>query len=368
MRNTKESERDGNSSMSNINTVEKYKKDNRSNRTLLQKALFSGLVMSVITIILWFCLSRTVKSVGLVLFSVIIVLAVVNTLIFKLLNRIHRIWRIFLAVFTALLNTVILLSVTIYTLAPTQLFYQHFDEESYNKLKSRTGAEELTVQTDHGDISGWMLHNAEDSAPLVLYFCGNGENSSTRMIKILEGDSLNAFAGCNIAIFDYPGYGKTDGKPSDITLRDFGLAAFDAIAEREDVDQDRIIVFGYSMGTGVADYVASKRDTAGLILMAPYADGYDLYNGVLNIFHGPLRLLVGFRMDSVRYAENITVRPLIMASTSDAMVNYDSSVRLSKVFPSGCIFKTFDNTGHNDFWGSQTVYEYIADYLTEVNK
>lgn len=345
----------------------KVTKDCRNYGTQIKNALFSGVAMSVAAVIVWFTLSGTVKGIGTALLGVSVILIAIDTLIFVVLKGTHRKWKISAGAALAFLNAAVFLSVTIYALAPTQLFYPHFDEESYAELKTRSGAEELTAQTENGNLSGWMLHNAEDSAPLVLYFCGNGETASARMLRILDNGSLEIFTGCNVAIFDYPGYGKTDGIPSEETLKDFGIAAFDALAQRDDVDQDRIIIFGYSIGTGVADYVASKRDAAGLILMAPYADGYDLYNGFANIFHGPVRILVSFRMESIRFAENVSVRPLILASTSDEMVNYDSSVRLSHAFPSGCTLKTLENTGHNDFWGSKTALKYIAQYLAEVN-
>ena len=357
--------------MNNDNITESkkdiVKKGFRNYGAQIKNVLFSGVIMSVIAVIVWFLLSRTVKSVGAAILIATVTLIVLNMLIFLILKSVRRKWEIFTTAVLALLTAVFLFSVTVYVLAPTQLFYPHHDEESYTELKTRSGTEELTVITEKHNISGWMLHNEEDSAPLVLYFCGNGETASRRMLNILDKGALKTFKGCNIAIFDYPGYGKSDGSPSEKTLKEFGLAAFDALAKRDDVDPDNIIIFGYSIGTGVADYVASKRDPAGLILMAPYSNGYDLYNGFMNIFHGPMRILVAFRMESIRFAESVSISPLILASESDEMVFYSSSVRLSQVFPFGCTLKTLENTGHNDFWGSKIAQKYIEEYLTEVN-
>lgn len=353
----------------NITELKKdiVKEGSRNYGAQIKNGLLSGVAMSVIAVIVWFLLSRTVKRVGAAILIAAVVLIVLNTLILLIIKSVRRKWKIFATAVLALLNIVFLFSIMIYVLAPTQLFYPHFDEESYSELKTRSGTEELTVKTESGNISGWMLHNEEDSAPLVLYFCGNGENASTRMLRILDNGLLKTFKGCNIAIFDYPGYGKTDGSPSEKTLKEFGLAVFDALVQREDIDSDRIIIFGYSIGTGVADYVAAKRDPAGLILMAPYSDGYDLYNGFANIFHGPLRILVAFRMESIRFAKRVSISPLILASKSDEIVNYSSSVRLSQAFPSGCTLKTLENASHNDYWGSETVMKDIEEYLAEVN-
>lgn len=333
----------------------------------IEIAALSGLTMSLLAVIIWFLLSSNVKSIGVAFTIAALAFLALDTLFFVLLKSAAKPWKIIAAIFITVLNIAGFLSVMVYVLAPTQLFYPHFDEESYAELKTRSEAEELTVKTENGNISGWLLHNAEGKAPLVLYFCGNGENSAARMLKILDNGVRDAFAGYDIAIFDYPGYGKTDGIPSEETLKAFGLASFDAIAQRTDIDKDRIVVFGYSLGTGVADYVASKRDVDGLILMAPYADGYDLYNNFVDIFHGPMRILITFKMESVKFAQEVSVSPLLLASTSDEMVRYDSSVRLSKAFPSGCTLQTLENTKHNDFWGSSSVMEYIKEYLAEVN-
>lgn len=353
--------------INSINDVEKskVKEELRNYGKQIKNALLSGIAMSVAVLITWLLLSKTEKNVGMAMLVVTAALAVFDSLIFIMLKNVNKKPPITATAILAILNTVIFLSVTIYVLAPTQLFYPHFDDQSYAELKTRSGTEELTVKTENGNISGWMLHNAENPAPLVLYFCGNGENAATRILKIMDNGSLGTFAGYNVAIFDYPGYGKTDGSPSEETLKNFGLAVFDALAQREDVDQ--IIVFGYSIGTGVADYVASKRDVAGLILMAPYSDGYDLYNGFVNIFHGPLRILVAFRMESIQFAKTVSVKPLILASKTDEMVNYNSSVQLSHVFPSGCALITLENMGHNEFWGSTAVLKHIEEYLAEVN-
>lgn len=343
----------------------KTKKDHPSVCVQIKNASLTGVVMSGAAVMAWFLLSKDAKSIGAIVLLAAVVLLSFDTLILKLSNS--RKWlKITSIVFLAVLNAAVFISVAIYVLAPTQLFYPHFDEESYTELKTHPEAEELTFETESGSISGWMLHNAPDSAPLVLYFCGNGENSSARILKIIDKGLLETFKGCNIAILDYPGYGKTEGNPSEATLKEFGLNTFDALLQRRDVDKDRIIIFGYSMGTGVADYVASERKVSGLILMAPYADGYDLFNGFFDVFHGPMRLLVSFRMESVRFAENVAVKPLIMASKSDEMVKYNSSKRLSEAFPRGCNFKTFENTSHNEFWGSETAMKYIAEYLAEV--
>lgn len=329
--------------------------------------LLSGIIMSACTVIIWFLLSTSARKTGALIFAALVILAVLDLLCFLPLKKQKR-SHILACCIIALLNMAIMLSVTIYAVASAELFYPHFDEQSYKSLQTQSSAEELVITSGNRTLSGWMLHNAEGKAPLLLYFGGNGENSSKRILTIINSGLQSAFAGYNVAFLDYPGYGKSSGNPSQESLQNMGLEAYDTLEKRSDVDPNRIVLFGYSIGTGVANYVSSERNVEGLILMAPYASGYDLYNSELNIFHGPLRLLVGFKMESEQFAKNISVKPLVLASKSDKTVSYESSVRLSEVYPNGCSIKTFDDLGHNDFWGSEGVLKCISEFLHEVNE
>ena len=70
------------------------------------------------------------------------------------------------------------------------------------------------------------------------------------------------YQGYNIAIISYPGYENSEGEDSEQTLKEMGLCVYDAMAIREDVDSDKIYLMGYSLGTGVANYVASQRKSS----------------------------------------------------------------------------------------------------------
>ena len=224
----------------------------------------------------------------------------------------------------------------------------------------------MTIETSGRVVSGWMIHQAEGKAPLVLYFGGNGETAAKRVLHLVESGDIDTFAGCNFAFLDYPGYGLSSGNPGEASLKQMGLDAYDALSARDDVDASRIVLFGFSMGTGVANYVASNRTAAGLVLFAPYADGYDLYNTMVPVFYGPLRALVAFKMESVRFAESISFQPLVFSSVDDKVVPFASSGRLAKAYPEGCYFETMQGFGHNGYWGSKDVLKRVSQYIAEV--
>lgn len=264
----------------------------------------------------------------------------------------------------AVLCMVILLCGCIRGFAPMALFQPNSDEASQNALLHSEQVQALQVESDGGTLSGWLISGGTDSAPLILYFGGNQECASRRILEILNDNwQSTVFDGYDFAFVDYPSYGESAGSLSQETIKQFGLEVYDYFSKVQ--NRTDIYVFGYSLGTGVANYVASQGSVQGLILFAPYANGYDLYNQQLNIFHGPLKLLVGFPMEAERFAENIPVKPLIFASTEDEVVPCESSVRLSQSYRAGTDFNLLDDAEHNDFWRHPQVRTVLSAYLHE---
>lgn len=202
-------------------------------------------------------------------------------------------------------------------------------------------------------------NGAEAERPVVLYFEGNGGNSAARTLEVVR--KPGPLAGFDFVCCDYPGYGESGGEPCEKTLKALGLAAYDATVEA--FPGRRVVVFGFSLGTGVATYVASEREVAGLILAAPYADGFDLFNNVAPIFYGPTRLAVPYRMESVKFAEKVDVRPLILATRVDELVPCASAERLAKAFESGAEFVAQDDVEHHWVWSTEIASAEIAEYL-----
>lgn len=283
----------------------------------------------------------------------------------------------------ALVATFAIFNVGVRTIAPFFLFHPNDDPAARAELiriAEETGsvAAVRTTLDDGTAVSGWAafaptedavsLNDADSpnpfggaasARPVVLYFEGNGGNSAARTLDVVRNPG--PLAGFDFVCCDYPGYGESVGAPCEKTLKSAGLAAYDATVEA--FPGRRIVVFGFSIGTGVATYVASERPVAGLILAAPYADGFDLFNNFAPIFYGPTRLTVPYRMEAVKFAEKVDVRPLILATRPDALVPFESSERLAKAFPSGAEFVAQDDVEHHWVWATETASAAIAEYL-----
>lgn len=243
------------------------------------------------------------------------------------------------------------------------LYYPHFNEEAYMQLKDIKNLEELEIDTPVGTCAGWMYHSLYEADVTVILFPGNMFTSEEMMGYSTGFDSANGGQGINMITLDYPGYGRSGGIPSEHTMKVMALSAYDDIISRSDMQNQKIVLMGYSLGTGIANYVASKRDVDGLILMAPYQNGYDLFNGFVDIFHGPLKLFNPYRMRADKFAQTVNVKPLMIASKDDELISYESSLALSEKYPLGCDVKIYDGLGHGGFWQEQCVWQEIFQYI-----
>ena len=252
----------------------------------------------------------------------------------------------------------------LYIIQDSMIFFNVHDPVSREFLQGRPGFREVTITAGNGrTYHGMMYYASDEKAPLVIYFGGNGE-VSYRNLRMRE--ALNQwpyFAGFSYLFVDYPGYGLNEGRAHYLNMYRQSLSIFDYAAALPNVDSSRIVVMGFSLGTGSAVYLAANRPVAGLILATPFASGYDLYNNVIPIFFGPMRLLVRHKFPSYRYAPYVTCPVLVIASRRDEIVPFASSERLAGLFPGEVDFMILDNAPHNYVFGVQGVFERVRAFL-----
>ncbi len=249
----------------------------------------------------------------------------------------------------------------IYGFSSAVILQPHSDENSSVMLESITGAENVSFEGSEGRIDGWIYKNTSENTSVILYFYGNYETAATRLNMILNSSWKTVYDGYDIAVFDYPSYGRSEGSCSDEGLCTFAVDVFDELSNT----YDDVTVIGYSVGTGPATYLAANRDISSLTLYAPYADGYDLYNNVIDVFHGVFEHLVSFNINSKEFAKDVEENVLIFASSDDETIPLSSSLKLSDSF-NNMQFVRLQGIGHNDFFSSSEVLEKSLSFLREV--
>lgn len=266
-----------------------------------------------------------------------------------------------------LLLVVILLIITIICILEIQkylFFHPWHDKDSYNKLLSIEDFEEIKIDNNGSVLSGWFKYNTQkQQAPLLIFFGGNAQNSSNTCMNFLNNNTYKYFEGYNLMIIDYPGYGLSEGTTSDTTMFEAALRIYDYACDLECVDTSNIVILGYSIGTGVATYVASQREVNGLILIAPYDEALSLYNDTINIFHGPLKILAKYKFKSIYYAPNVRVSPLVITSYDDEVINYNFTLNLTNYFNNVEQIIVLENVTHNYYFSQEKVLDDIYDYL-----
>lgn len=261
--------------------------------------------------------------------------------------------------------TLIIVIIFILQIQQYIFFHPWHDQKSYNVLSNDKNFKEISINNDGKTLHGW-LYNQHKNEPLIIFFGGNAQNSSNTILTFLNNNTFQYFDNYNFLMIDYPGYGLSEGKPSDTTMFEASEKIYE-YAKTLDIDKNNIIIMGYSIGTGVATYVSSKKDIKALILIAPYDEALSLYNSNVNIFHGPLKILAKYKFESYKYAKKVNAPALIITSKSDEIINYNFSLNLSKHFKNLDTTLILEDTYHNDYFSNKETLDTIKIYLYSQN-
>ncbi len=188
------------------------------------------------------------------------------------------------------------------------------------------GAEAITLVTSDGEtIKAWWKAPHEPGLPVYLYLHGNGANLSRRAGRFQRMTD----DGSGLLAVSWRGYGGSSGHPSEVGLRRDAEAAYDWLAGR--VEPRRLVLFGESLGTGVAIGLAASRKAALLVLDSPYASIVDL--GRLRFPFLPVTLLSRDPFRSIDQAPNVRIPVIAQHCAQDWVIPLSESQRLLAAFP-----------------------------------
>ncbi len=192
--------------------------------------------------------------------------------------------------------------------------------------------EDVFFETEDGlRLNSWFIP-AENPKGIILYNNGNAGNIGDRIeiTKIFNKLNLSVF------LFDYRGYGKSQGKPSEEGLYRDAMAAYQYLNSRHDIDRDRIILYGESIGAVVAADLASKVNARALIFQSGFSSAVDMGERLFPFL--PVRWLITVRYNAVEKLKNLSTPKLIIHSRDDEMIPFELA---EKVFNSASEPKEF---------------------------
>jgi fermentation-respiration switch protein FrsA (DUF1100 family) len=212
--------------------------------------------------------------------------------------------------------------------------------------------EEHYLQMEDGAEINALYFKTPDSKGLIVYFHGNAGNLAR------WGEIVSPFVemGFEVLISDYRGYGKSTGKRSEKTmLKDADeIYAFAKTLETE----DRIILFGRSLGSAFAAYLAGKNQPQKLILETPFYSLAEVAKDLIPIY--PTRHLLSYRFGNHKYLKESDLPIYIFHGDQDEIVPYTSGQRLYESI-AGSQLITIKGGHHNDL----ALFE---DYWIEMGK
>lgn len=218
----------------------------------------------------------------------------------------------------------------------------------------------VTLTTsDQVELDGWFLP-VEQARGVVLFCHGNAGNISHRL------DSLQIFhdLGYSVLIFDYRGYGRSQGKPTEEGTSRDAEAAWQYLANERQIDPGRIVLFGRSLGAAVAAQLATVHTPGALIVESCFTSVPDMAAKLYPLL--PVRLLSRLHYNVVDYLQQISCPLLVIHSPDDEIIPFSHGKRL---FAAGKPPKKFLKLkgGHNEgFLVSGHAYaQGLAAFLTE---
>ncbi len=206
------------------------------------------------------------------------------------------------------------------------------------------------------NIVQFLPANDSTAKGVVIYFHGNRENVN-RYSKFANNFTQH---GYEVWMPDYPGYGKSTGKLTEQTLYAEALQVYQLAKAK--FPQEKIILYGKSLGSGIATQLASVRDCKRLILETPYYSIASLSKRFFWMY--PVDMVLKYKIPQNEYLQKVVAPVSIFHGTDDWVITYNNALRLKSLLKPTDEFITIEKGDHhnlNDF----AVFHQKLDSLLE---
>ena len=251
----------------------------------------------------------------------------------------------------------ILLLVGVRFVLPYFIFYPSSRIEATPAALNLTFEDVYLTTHDHVRLHGWYIP-APNARATLLFFHGNAGNISHRLssIKIFHDLGLSVF------IFDYRGYGQSEGRPTIIGTEIDALTAWEWLTEDRKIPASSIVVFGRSLGGAIAMELMLSATPGALILESTFAS---LAN--MSPFPAPFAPILtgGDFWVSVHTAASLSIPTLCIHSPQDEIIPYRQGRRIYEAVASEKTFLEIQGDHNSGFMQSLDVYvEGLDHFLT----
>lgn len=240
--------------------------------------------------------------------------------------------------------------------------FLYFPDPHLHLTPARAGLEfeEVTFPAADGTLlHGWFVPGAPNR-PTVLFFHGNAGNISHRVENLVQLHRQ----GYSTLIFDYRGYGRSRGEPSEPGLYADGRGALDWLKSRG-TGPDTTIYFGRSLGAAVALQLALEEPPAAVILESAFTSLAAMGREHYPILYTLLGWLVPARYDNAAKIGQLDAPLLLIHGSADTIVPVRMGRRLFELAPEPKRLYLIENADHNDayFLGDGDYWQAWRDFL-----
>ncbi len=236
-----------------------------------------------------------------------------------------------------------------------------YPEGFWNPSSVGIPAQDIYFASEDGvKLHGWFIPNPNAVATL-LWFHGNAGNISHRLDNIQRLKPLNL----NIFIFDYRGYGRSEGVPDEQGIYKDSRAAYKKVLAMDGVSVDSLFLFGRSLGGICAVETAMNHPARGLILESVFTNSADMSRQVFPLI--PLGWAIRSKLDAIGKVPHLKLPKLFLHGTRDEIVPYDLGRKLFEQAGDPKTFYSIEGAGHNDTYilGGVGYYDVLNRFITE---
>jgi uncharacterized protein len=239
-----------------------------------------------------------------------------------------------------------------------------YPEGFWDPVSVGVPAQDIFFESEDGvKLHGWFIP-AENAEASLLWFHGNAGNLSDRLDNI----QLLAPLHLNIFIFDYRGYGRSEGTPDEAGIYKDSRAAYKTVVALDAVSVDTLFLFGRSLGGICAVETARNLPARGLILESVFTNSADMARKIFPFF--PLGWAVKSKLDAVAIVPHLRLPKLFLHGTRDEIVPYDIGRKLFDAAGEPKTFYAIEGAGHNDttLLGGHDYFEALHQFISKTLK
>ena len=223
-------------------------------------------------------------------------------------------------------------------------FYQrnllyHPNENNYSEDRISVEIENVKIKTsDNIELLGWYHEKNLKDFKTLIFFHGNAGSLENRIHKLNHFRDMNI----NFLIIAWRGFSGNKGNPSEQGLYEDGKSAIDWLIKKG-VSEKNLILYGESLGTGVATHLAQNKNYAGVILETPFTSMIDAAKKFYPYI--PVKLLLKDKFENYKKIKNINSPILIMHGEVDQLVPFSMGKKIYEIAnkPKYSYFTKYDN-------------------------